>query len=63
MLLVCGFYNSFSISAPFDPLQVSLVMQVPQVPKNWPGALLDGQIRFSLVQGQFLCIYATAGEC
>ena len=34
MLLACDFYNNFSISALFDPLHVSLAIQVPQVPKN-----------------------------
>ena len=51
MFPVCDFYNDFSISASFDPFHVSLDMQVPQVPKNWPGALEDGQISFFLVQG------------
>ena len=51
MLLACDFYNNFSISASFDLLHATMDMQVPQVPKNWPGALEDGQISFLLVQG------------
>ena len=34
MLPICDFYNTFSISASFDLLQVSPDIQVPQVPEN-----------------------------
>ena len=46
MLPICGFYNTFSISASFDPLQVSPDIQVPQVPKN-------GRVRWRMALSEF----------